>query len=263
MKYQFLKFKSLKHSLKISNFKFQILAIFFIAMISLLPIQQVEAFTMSNLDFILEMGNLNSFAGKKSNSQFTLTDSGGQLAPGLYSGTNYKVRAGFQYIYSIIAFRFTISNIFIDFGILSPTTPVTRTNILTVSNGSAYGYQVTAFENHQLLIPASGSIIPNTTCDAGTCTTTTAAAWTSTLTYGFGYRCDNLSGTDCSTDFSTSTFYKQFADASAGDPPVAVMTGTNVGRNKQGQITYKVNVSGTQAAGQYNNVITYIATPTY
>lgn len=230
---------------------------------SFLLAPQVSAFTMSNLDYILDMGNLNSFAGKKSNSQYTLTDTGGQLAPGLYSGSNYKVRAGFQYIYSIIAFRFSISSLLIDFGILSPTTPVTRTNTLTVSNGSAYGYAVTAFENHQLLVPSSGQIIPNTTCDAGICTTTTAAAWTSTLTYGFGYRCDNVSGTDCSTDFATSTFYKQFADDSAGQSPVAVMSGTNVGSNKQGQITYKVNISGTQAAGLYTNVITYIATPTY
>lgn len=229
----------------------------------LISTQPVAAFTMSNLNYILEMGNLNSFAGKKSNDQFTLTDTGGQLAPGLYSGTNYKVKAGFQYIYPFVAFRFSISNLFIEFGTISPTTPVTRTNILTVSNGSAYGYQVTAFENHQLLSPSSGQIIPNTTCDAGTCTTTTAAAWTSTLTYGFGYRCDNLSGTDCSSDFATSTFYKQFPDDSAGQSPVAVMTGTNIGRNKQGQITYKVNISGAQPAGLYSNVITYIATPTY
>lgn len=218
---------------------------------------------MSNLDYILDMGNLNSFAGKKSNASYTLTDTGGQLAPGLYSGSNYKVRAGFQYIYSIIAFRFSISSLLIDFGILSPTTPVTRTNTLTVSNGSAYGYQVTVFENHQLLVPSSGQLIPNTTCDAGNCTTTTAAAWTSTLTYGFGYRCDNVSGTDCNTDFATSTFYKQFPDDSAGQTPVAVMSSTNVGKSRQGQITYKVNISGTQAAGLYTNVITYIATPTY
>jgi hypothetical protein len=223
----------------------------------------VSAFTMSNIEYILQMGNLNSFAGRKSNAEYTVTDTGGQLAPGLYSGSNYKIRAGFQYIYSIIAFRFSISNIYIDFGTLSPTTPVTRTNTLTVSNGSAYGYQVTAFENHQLMVPASGQIIPNTTCDAGTCTTTTAAAWTNTLTYGFGYRCDNLSGTDCASGFSTSTFYKQFADESAGQTPQAVMSGTNVGRNKQSQITYKVNISGSQAAGLYQNVITYIATPTY
>lgn len=225
--------------------------------------QNAHALTMTNNDYILQLGNLNSFSGNVSNATFNLTDTGGQLAPGLYSNANYRVRAGFQYIKSIIAFRFSISTIFVDFGIIAPTTPVTRSNNLTISNGSAYGYQITAFENHQLLVPASGQFIPNTTCDAGTCTTTTAAAWTSSLTYGFGYRCDNVSGTNCSTDFSTGTFYKQFADNSTGQTAVAVMSGTNVGRNMQGQITYKVNIPGTQAAGSYTNVITYIATPTF
>lgn len=224
---------------------------------------RASAFTMSNLDYILQMGNLNSFSGSKSNGLYKLNDTGGQLAPGLFSGTNYTIRSGFQYISSIVRFRFEISSLFIDFGVVDPTNPVTRTNILTVSNGSAYGYQVTAFENHQLLVPASGAIIPNTTCDGGTCTTSTAAAWTSTLTYGFGYRCDNIAGTDCDSGFATGTFYKQFADASTNQTPQAVMIGTTPGRNKKGQITYKVNISGVQAAGIYQNQITYIATPTF
>lgn len=235
----------------------------FLLILFFLTSVKTEAFTMSNLQYILEMGNLNSFAGKKSNAQFTLTDTGGQLAPGLFSGSNYKVRAGFQYIYSIIAFRFSISSLFIDFGIVTPTNPVTRTNTLTISNGSAYGYDVTAFENHQLLVPASGALIPNTTCDNGTCTTTTSASWTSSLTYGFGYRCDNVTGTDCASGFTTSSFYKQFPDQSGSQTPVAVMSGTNVGRNKKVEITYKVNISGTQPAGSYINTITYVATPTY
>lgn len=261
MRIQNSKFKIQNCKLKFKIFVFCLVLLPFA--FYLLPLRTVSAFTMSNLDFIIDMGNLNSFAGKKSNGQYTLTDTGGQLAPGLYSGPNYKVRAGFQYIYSIISFRFSISNLFIDFGDLSPTTPVTRTNILTISNGSAYGYEITAFENHQLLSPPSGQIIPNTTCDAGTCTTTTAAAWTNALTYGFGYRCDNVTGTDCSPDFATPTFYKQFADNSTGQPPVAVMLGANVGYNIKGQVTYKVNISGTQAGGTYSNIITYIATPTF
>jgi hypothetical protein len=80
------------------------------------------------------------------------------------------------------------------------------------------------------------------------------------LTYGFGYRCDNQSGTDCDTQFSDSTFYKPFA---ASPSAVAVMSGITVGRNKVSQITYKLNISGAQPAGLYTNVINYIATPTF
>ena len=210
------------------------------------------------------MGNFNSFAGKSSGSGKNLNMTGGQTAPGLYdSNPNYKVRAGFQYISSIIPFAFSIDSTNIDFGPLSPTNPVTRTNLLTISNGSANGYSVTAFENHELLVPAIGAVIPDTTCDDGTCTQSTSAAWTSALTYGFGYRCDNVTGTDCATGFASADNYKQFADNSKSETAQSVMSGANVGRNKQVRITYKLNISAMQAAGLYSNVITYIATPTY
>jgi hypothetical protein len=217
---------------------------------------------MSNSSYIIQMGNLNSISGEPTGSGYKLSYTSGQTGPGLYSGTNYKVRAGFQYISSIIPFRFSITNTFIDFGIVSPTSPVLRTSTLTISNGSAFGYQVTASENHNLRVNSSGFEIPPTACgDSGpSCTPTSAGPWTSTLTYGFGYRCDNQTGTDCDSQFSDSTYYKPFI---ASPSAVAVMSGTNVSKNRVSQITYKLNISGSQAAGLYTNVINYIATPTF
>ncbi|HVT00811.1 MAG TPA: hypothetical protein VHE53_01085 [Patescibacteria group bacterium] len=224
---------------------------------------QAQAYDMTNNIYKIQAGNFNSFSGKASGSGKNITFTSGQTAVGLYSkvGVNYKVRAGFQYIYSIIPFSFSISSVSINFGSLNPGEPISRTNTLTVSNGSAFGYQVTAAENHELLAPPSGQLIPNTTCDAGTCTNVTASAWTSPLTYGFGYRCDNISGTDCSTDFSNSTFYKQFSNLAHNQTPQVVMSSANVGRGRTTQITYKVNISATQAAGGYQNAIIYVATP--
>lgn len=227
--------------------------------------------TMYNDSFKLRMGNLNSIAGESSGSGFNLNITSGETGVGLYSGTNYKIRAGFQYINSIIPFSFSISSLSIDFGSLSPTNPVTRTNILTIDNQSAYGYAVTASENHQLLVPALGTLIPDTTCDAGNCSETTGTAWSSTLTYGFGYRCDAVTATNyCNSGFSTSTFYKQFADASKSETAQSVMSGptnttdlSGLHISQQSTITYKTNISSTQAAGTYTNAITYIATPTY
>jgi hypothetical protein len=221
---------------------------------------------MSNDSYVVSQGNFNSFSGSKSGSGYKLSDTGGQIAPGLYSGANFKVRAGFQYIKSIIPFSFRISGaspILVNFGILDPNSPSLRTQNLIVSNGSAAGYNVYAFANHQLLNPANGQLIPDTVCDSGPCSETVSAPWTSTLTYGFGYRCDNVSGTDCASGFTTGTYFKQFADASFNESPVAVMTGLNVGRDKEVTITYKANISAVQPAGLYSNVITYIATPTY
>jgi len=228
----------------------------------ILYVASANAQTMSNADYIIQMGNLNSISGKPTGSGFKLSYTSGQTGPGLYSGINYKVRAGFQYISSIIPFRFSVTNNFIDFGIISPTTPVLRTSLLTISNGSAFGYQVTASQNHNLRANGSGDEIPPTACgDSGpSCSPTSAGPWTSILTYGFGYRCDNNAGTDCDTQFADSTYYKPFV---ASPSAVVVMSGVTVGRNKVTQITYKLNISGAQSAGLYTNVINYIATPTF
>ncbi len=226
-------------------------------------LEQVEAFTMSNANWVIDFGNLNMTSGKPTGPNYKVSNTVGEIASGLYTGTNFTVRAGFQYVYSIIPFRFTITGLEINFGSLTPTNPVTRTNTLTIYNGTANGYSVKAYEDHSLLKVGTGSLIPDTTCDSGTCNEVTSSAWANTLTYGFGYRCDNVTGTDCANGFSTSTFYKQFANNTYNESPVAVMTGTNVGRNKKVQITYKVNISGTQPAGDYFNQIIYLAVPTF
>ena len=245
------------------NLKLKIICFLFITYFLSLISSGAYALTMSNSNYILQMGNFNMASGKPTGDNYKLGFTAGQTAPGLFTGTNYKVRSGFQYIKSIISFAFSVSSTSIDFGVLPPTEPVTRTNNLTISNGSANGYAVTASENHQLLVAASGALIPDTTCDNGTCTQSSSSDWTNTLTYGFGYRCDNITGTDCASGFATSALYKQFADNSLGETAQNVMNGANVGRNKQATITYKVNISNTQAAGLYTNVITYIATPTF
>lgn len=218
---------------------------------------------MTNSNYIIQMGTFDSIGGISTGNGKKLGISGGQVAQGLFVGNGYKAKVGFQYIYSTIPFTFSISTVAIDFGNLISGEPITRTNQLTISNGSAGGYAVTGYENHPLRNNPTGSDIPDTTCDAGTCTQTTSAAWTNPLTYGFGYRCDNISGTDCASGFTTSTFYKQFANLEGSESPVTVMSSSTVGASRITQITYKVNVSASQVAGAYNNQIVYIATPTY
>ncbi|MBI4092004.1 MAG: hypothetical protein HY427_02260 [Candidatus Levybacteria bacterium] len=240
---------------------------------------EANALGMSNSQYIIQ-SEINSFGGKETATGGTVTFSGSESAPRQYSGANYKVRAGFHYIYSIIPFTFSISTTDINFGALVPGEPVIRDNTLTISQGSTSGYQVTVQEDHPLRIsstntPASPSEaphrlvqgeagradIPDTTCDAGNCSHTQGAAWTSPLTYGLGYRCDNVSGSDCNSGFASKNFYKRFASAEAGETAHVVMSSANVGRNREGKITYKVNISASQPAGVYQNIIEYIATP--
>lgn len=218
---------------------------------------------MKNDSYRLQLGSFNMSSGKPTNSSYKIGFTVGNTAIGLDVGANYKVKSGFQYIHPIDQFTFSISSLFIDFGVINPGEPITRTNTLTVTNRTAHGYQVTAIENSEMRLKNSDIVIPDTTCDSGGCTESTASIWTNPLAFGFGYRCDNLSGSDCSSDFSTSSFYKQFANASKNETPAIVMLGSSSGNDNQSQITYKVNISNTQPAGEYLNTITYIATPFY
>ena len=214
-----------------------------------------------NDQYILHEGNFNYTAGEAAGDDYGLTFTGGEIAQGEFSGDNYTVRSGFQYYYSIIPFEFQVSSLFVDFGPLVPGTPVTRTNRLILSNGSAFGYDVISYENNALRAASSGNDIPDTTCDSGTCSETTSSEWSQNTTYGFGYRCDNITGTECNSEFTTPDYFKQFSNFELDETPESVMGGSNVGEDFETEITYKVNISSTQASGLYQNQIIYIATP--
>ncbi len=234
--------------LSLLNSKFQIL-------------NSSNAQTMSNTNYIIRMGNLNSIAGKPTGPNYKVSFTSGQTGANLFTGSNYKVKLGFQYIYPLYVFRFSISSVLVDFGIITPGTPITRAQRLTVSNRSAHGYQVTVSQNHNLRVNASGNEIPQTACDSGfTCTTSTANVWNTSIAYGFGYNCANVSGTDCVSGFTDSTYYKPFISSPSA---VVVMSSANIGSNRMSDMTYKVNVPNTQAAGLYTNILNYIATPTF
>jgi len=97
---------------------------------------------------------------------------------------------------------------------------------------------------------SGGDSIPDTSCDSGTCTEATAAVWSLASTYGFGY---NMSGNDIPSDFVNSTYFRHFANAAQGQTDKIVMSSNVVGRNRVSTITYKLNVSGVQPAGKYQN----------
>lgn len=210
-------------------------------------------------NYRIQFPNLNSGAGIPTSTNYALDSTLGQTGPGQFSSAGYIVKSGFQYIHSIIPFSFAIEKIAIPFGNLTPQTPATVTSTLTVSSGGAGGYQVTAKESVPLTNQASNTI-PDTLCDLGTCSETTAGVWAESTTYGFGY---NMSGNDIPTAFVNSTYFKQFANASTPETAQVVMSSANVGRARQSTITYKVNISNVQPAGTYRNTITFIATPTY
>ena len=180
----------------------------------------------------------------------------------IYLGQNYKIENGFGRLVSGLPFNFSLSSDLIEFGTLTPNNPVTRTNTLSILSASTVGYLVFAYENHQ---PQSSdnSIIPDATCDNGVCTQTESASWKETTTYGFGYRCDNKVGSDCSGGFLDPRFFKQFPDSSKQEEWQQVMRGLPEDKEKTSQITYKVNISNSQKPVKYVNILTYIAVPNF
>lgn len=218
----------------------------------------VHAETLVSPSYKIRLGNFNMTSGFKSSASYQLTDTVGQTAAEFFSSSGYHLRTGFQYLYTLYDFSFKISSLAINLGTQTPNTFSSATNTLTVST-PGQGYSVVAYETSKLT-NSSGSTIPDTTCDSGACTESSATAWINSTNNGFGY---NASGNDIASDFVNSTYFRPFPDLSLSEPPSTVLTTTSAGKNRLATITYKLSVSPTQAAGDYSTQITYLATPVY
>ncbi len=238
--------------------------LFLLPLLSLLPLSKtLLAQSFSSDSYYIQMGNFNMTGGKKESANYSLTDTVGQTFQGQFDSTGYIVEAGFQYIHNIYPFAFSISDLNIDFGTLSPGALTTDQNVLTVNYYGAGGYQVLAYEAHPLRQTQTSTDITDTTCDDTTCTQTLCRPWTSTSIYGFGF---NAAGDDVDTSaskFSDSTYFCQFSNNEASETHQPVMSSSDVGVNRQATITYQANVSTLQEAGDYATSIVYLAIPSY
>lgn len=217
-----------------------------------------HAETMNSNNYTIRTGNFNITSGLKSSASYSLTDTVGQTVAEYFSSTGYHVKAGFQYMYTLYNFSFAISDLAMSLS-LTPNTFSSDSHTLVVT-APGQGYSVSAYESTKLTKSGGSETIPDTTCDSGPCTETSATVWTTPTNNGFGY---NLTGNDVASDFIDSTYFRPFPDASLGETPATVMTTSQAGKNRTATVTYKVSPSGSQAGGTYMTNIIYIATPTY
>lgn len=227
------------------------------------PLAQAQ--TMSNQNYIIQTEEINTISDTATNVNYnSLQTAADKPNPNVSEGVNFKIKTGFENLVSVSPFSISLSSDIVDFGALSPTNPIIRTADLSVNSKTAYGYSVIVFENEPLttIFPNDKAFIPDTTCDNGRCDIQNASEWINPLTYGFGYRCDNLNDTDCDSSFTSPNSYKHFPDIANNDDPQSIMAGIGA-NNKTARISYKINISGTQTQGAYNNVITYIAIPNF
>lgn len=220
--------------------------------------QIARADLLESDSYAIQFGNFNITSGEKSSASYNVTDTVGQTSAGPYNSTNFFVGAGFQYIYQIGNFSFSISDLSIPLGTLTPGVHASDTNTLTISTKGAGGFSVYAYETNPLRLTQGGADIDNTTCDAGTCTFSSAGVWTNQAIPGFGF---NATGTTAATDFTNSTYFRPFADAEQSQAMQTVMTSPNIANDETVTVTYKAGIPGDQPAGEYQTSIIYVAVP--
>jgi hypothetical protein len=242
--------------------KFKTIFLFSIFLFLLFFVKKnILAQTFDSASFHIDFGNFNMTAGKKSSTNYTLTDTVGQNAPGRFDNTGYVIKSGFQYLYDeVIPLSFKISNLELNFGSLVPSIGSTLSNTLTISTPTGHGYDILAIASHPLATLGANYTIPDTKCDASDCTSSTSGAWTSNSTYGFGF---NANGNGTSPYFTNTNYFRCFANNSSGESAKVIMSENTPVKNHSAVITYKINIPPTQSAGTYQNSINFIAVPKY
>ena len=232
----------------------------FILLSAIYHLGSVFAFTFQSDSYIIDWGNFNITSGKKTSTNYGLTDTVGQNSPGRYTSTAYVVKAGFQYVYeNMYPFSFTVDNLSIDFGNLVPEVGTTAVNHITVTSPAGHGYQIMVAENHPLQ-NISGTTIPDTTGDNGLATEAINDTWANADTYGFVF---NANGHGTSSYFPSINDFRQFANAASNETPQIIMSENSPQHDRSAAITYKINVSSQQSSGTYQNATTFIAIPKY
>ena len=135
--------------------------------------------------------------------------------------------------------RLFLSSHLIDYGPITPTNHIKRTLKISLEGPDSYlGADLFAFQNHPP--QQNQNIIPDTTCDDGTCSQNWKSIWINPFTFGIGFSFDD-------------NHYQQFADTSKNESWESIPPDT---------ITIKLNVSQNQPLSEnehYEHTINFVA----
>lgn len=168
----------------------------------------------------------------------------------------------------------------IPFGTLSANTFKQAAQTLTVSTNANSGYVVTIEEDNQMSVNGAGvTEITDSQGDDGTGSHLVRANWTTatatvSTAYGLGYSLENVpttGGTDATfeyDDFQTFLMKSLPCTSAAGtcgtqDTVQTIMSNATSVNASSIYVCYRIDVSGTQAAGTYFNKVMYIASPQF
>lgn len=234
------------------------LLIILVAIPYALALSAVEGFTMENQNIRIELPDV---FGEQINK-----DAQPKTQQKKVERPKPLIIAGFPNQNISQPFSFTLSSQILDFGIITPTDPVTRAvHLITQQAGALSGFAVLVSENHSLRAN-TGEEIGDTLCDSGICSESIASPWTNPLVFGLGLRVDNVQGQAGSNIFKQSLDYTQVANIEASKSAVPLMETFFTSKNKRNEeirITFKTNISASQREGVYQNVISLIAIPNF
>ena len=222
----------------------------------------VAAERLESNSYVIQFGNFNVTAGEKESASYKVTDTVGQTGAGPYGAygvSSYFIGGGFQYIYQIDQFSFSISKLAINLGELNTNVHNSDSLTLSISTGGAGGYSVYTYETRPLTHQDGTHAVADTICNSGSCSETTAGLWTNQSIGGFGF---NANGSDVASDFVTTDHFRQFANRAAAESMQVIMNSSNVVENSTATITYKAGLSSaSQAAGRYETATVFVAVP--
>lgn len=208
----------------------------------------VYAFPSSSTNFKLE-AEFGVFGGEKNSTNFRLTDTGGGFAPGFGDSTNYRNCSGFQCtLAQVPSITFTLSTNSINLGTLTTAAVNTSSHTAIVTtNWNGYTLRVVQDGN---LRKGSDDIDPvvSSPISAGT------------EAYGLA---TSKSGQDIVQDTSCgSASYNASAITSTPQSVASTTTATSPSGDTT-TICYAASISGTTAAGNYSQAVTFIATGSF
>ncbi|NCN83175.1 MAG: hypothetical protein GW947_04390 [Candidatus Pacebacteria bacterium] len=229
-----------------------------------LALAPVLAERLESDSYVIQFGNFNVTAGEKSSASYKVTDTVGQTGAGPYGEygvSSYFIGGGFQYIYQIDQFSFSISKLTIDLGELTTGAHNTDDLTLSITTRGAGGYAVYTYETKPLTHQDGSHTVADTICDSGSCTEAAAGLWTNVNVGGFGF---NATGADAASDFLTTDHFRQFADNSTAETMQSIMSSSDIVEDETVVVTYKAGLStASQAAGRYETATVYVAVPGY
>jgi len=151
----------------------------------------------------------------------------------------------------------------VNFGSLNLSAFNNLAQFIQCTTNAQNGYVIQVFESGQLKLIGGATTIPDTTCPSNSCTITSAAAWTTNSTSGFGYSLQvGTTSAGAVLGITTSGQYKPFGVGYANAQTIMSRTNTPTAVDSA-YIGYRVTVSTSQPAGTYQNEINFIATATF